>query len=248
MAGGAIGGLYSGLNGVVRYTAGTPGLASFAVFIGKNPLNIVNAFISVGIGFVVTFALTWFFAKTDPKPAVQGVGVTSTTEESSTTPVNKTVSLSSPQVINSPLSGEVVALNEVPDPTFAKGLMGPGVAIKPEAGLVNAPFSGKVTMLFETKHAIGLTSDQGIEILIHLGLDTVELKGEGFESLVKQGDQVVLGQPLIKFDQKLIESKHYNCITPIILTNFDKSKMKLTITAKNKVNKNDELIKISAKE
>ncbi len=247
MAGGAVGGLYSGLNGVVRYTAGTPGLASFAVFIGKNPLNIVNAFISVGIGFVVTFALTWFFAKTDPKPEVKTVGGTSTAKEPSTTPANKTISLNKPQVINSPLAGEVVALNEVPDPTFAKGLMGPGVAIKPEAGLVNAPFSGKVTMLFETKHAIGLTSEQGIEILIHLGLDTVELKGEGFESLVKQGDQVVLGQPLIKFDQKLIESKHYNCITPIILTNFDKNKMKLTITAKNKVNKDDELLKVSVK-
>lgn len=242
MAGGAVGGLYSGLNGVVRYTAGTPGLASFAVFIGKNPLNIVNAFVSVGIGFIVTFGLTWFFAQTDPEPASVAGGMTSV-KEIKASPLN----LSQPQVIKSPITGKVVPLAQVPDQTFAKGLMGPGVAIAPQAGVVTAPFAGKVTMLFETKHAIGLTSDQGIEVLIHLGLDTVELKGEGFESLVQQGDQVTLGQPLIKFNQQLIESKHYNCITPVILTNFAKETMALTITERATVSKDDDLLEVSAK-
>uniref|UniRef100_UPI002409D90C PTS sugar transporter subunit IIA n=1 Tax=Gracilibacillus dipsosauri TaxID=178340 RepID=UPI002409D90C len=124
-------------------------------------------------------------------------------------------------LIYAPMSGDVVPLDKVPDPTFAQKMMGDGIAIDSKDGKVVSPVAGEVVQLFPTKHAIGLVSDSGIELLIHIGIDTVKLDGEGFEAHVKQGDKVEVGDPLITFDVDLIKEKAESHLTPIIVTNGD---------------------------
>ncbi|WHX26465.1 PTS glucose transporter subunit IIA [Virgibacillus halodenitrificans] len=118
-----------------------------------------------------------------------------------------------------PLDGEVLSLEEVPDPVFAEKMMGDGMAIKPSSSTVHSPIQGKVMQVFPTKHAIGLQAENGAEILIHIGLETVNLKGEGFEVFVKEGDSVKVGDKLVQFDMQIIEQKAASTITPIIITN-----------------------------
>ena len=125
------------------------------------------------------------------------------------------------QVIMAPLSGTLRQLEEVPDPVFAGKMVGEGIAIEPSEGIVVAPFDGEIVQLFPTKHAIGLRSASGLEVLIHIGLETVSLEGEGFEALVKQGDQVKMGDKLITFDMAIINEKASSTITPVVLTNGD---------------------------
>lgn len=127
-------------------------------------------------------------------------------------------------VIGSPMQGKLLPLTDVPDATFAQGMIGPGVGFEPTGNTVVAPFDGTVVNLFHTKHAIGLESDQGIELLVHIGIDTVKLQGRGFEAFVKQGDQVKAGQKLIEFDLDLIRNEAKSIITPIIVTNGDQFK------------------------
>ncbi|MFD2046425.1 PTS system trehalose-specific EIIBC component [Ornithinibacillus salinisoli] len=124
-------------------------------------------------------------------------------------------------LIYAPISGNIVQLEEVPDPTFSQKMMGDGIAIEPTDGKVVAPFDGEVVQIFPTKHAIGLVSDSGIEVLIHIGLETVALKGEGFETHVRQGDKVKAGEPLVTFDLEFIKEKAKSLVTPIVITNGD---------------------------
>jgi glucose-specific phosphotransferase system IIA component len=121
--------------------------------------------------------------------------------------------------IASPLLGRVLAPSEIPDPTFRDGLLGKTVAILPESGEICAPFAGTVATLFHTQHAIGLLGDDGVELLIHIGIDTVKLNGEGFQARVKAGDRVEAGQRLIDFDLPFIEKHAKSIVTPIVITN-----------------------------
>ncbi|TGE39619.1 PTS glucose transporter subunit IICBA [Desulfosporosinus fructosivorans] len=123
--------------------------------------------------------------------------------------------------IYAPLAGEIIDLAEVPDPVFAEKMMGDGFGIKPSDGLVLSPVKGKVHNTFPTKHALGLVSEEGLEILIHVGLDTVNLKGQGFEMLVTEGDLVSVGTPLLKVDLPYIEANAKSSITPIVFTNLE---------------------------
>lgn len=120
-----------------------------------------------------------------------------------------------------PVSGQVVALSEVPDKVFASGMMGKGLAFNYDTDTVVAPCDGKITMIPNTLHAFGLVAENGAEILIHIGLDTVNLKGEGFKKLVEVGSKVKAGDPVIKFNRDLITSKGYNLITMLLVTNSD---------------------------
>ncbi len=122
-------------------------------------------------------------------------------------------------VILSPLKGEVILLKDVPDETFAGEYMGKGTAIEPSEGSVVAPFTGTVTTLFPTGHAIGLTSEDGVEVLIHIGLDTVNLEGKGFTAHIAQGDKVKSGTLLVSFDLEAIKEAGYKTVTPVIVTN-----------------------------
>lgn len=123
-----------------------------------------------------------------------------------------------------PISGEIVDITEVPDPVFGQKMTGDGVAINPTGDTIVAPADCTVTLIFGTKHAIGLSTDTGLELLIHFGLETVSLNGEGFEALVSQGDKVKAGTPLMKVDKALISSKGFPLITPFIITNIDSVK------------------------
>lgn len=118
-----------------------------------------------------------------------------------------------------PVSGEVIPLGEVNDPTFAMEMVGKGVAIRPAAGTIVSPCPGKVDMVFETGHAITLMADCGAEVLIHVGLDTVSLKGAHFSVRVKPGDKVAKGELLLEFDREAIAAAGYDTVTPMVVCN-----------------------------
>lgn len=203
LTGGAIGGLVAGLLGVVRYTSGTPGLLSFAIFIGENPMNVVNAFISAGVGFVITFALTFFWGYKD-EDTVDNTKETTVTSE-----------------IGAVVDGTLVDIKNVNDETFAEEIIGKGIAITPEDNVVYAPVSGKILTFFPTKHAIGLIDENGVEVLIHVGIDTVKLEGKYFEKKVDEGSFVVKGEKLLQFDREAIEKAGYDCTVITVVTNPD---------------------------
>lgn len=144
-------------------------------------------------------------------------------------------------IIHSPIQGEAVPVTEVNDPTFAQEIVGRGVAIKPTSGRAVSPVNGTVEMVFETGHAVSLRSDDGVEIIIHVGLDTVNLKGKHYTKIAKQGDKVSIGDSLLEFDLEGIRADGYDTITPVVICNtpeFSGFDMK---TGKN-INEGDELI------
>ncbi len=187
-------------------------------FIGENPMNIVHALMTIVIAFVVAFAVTWILGFEDP------VDETITTEVSETKEnqkeINKVIATTQTSIA-SPLSGIVVPLEEVNDDVFSSGLLGKGTAIVPDQNEVRAPFSGEVVTLLPSKHAIGLKRDDGLELLIHIGIDTVNLNGEFFTVHVQQGDRIETGDLLVNFDREAIKDKGYDIVTPIIITNPD---------------------------
>ncbi len=204
--GGSLGAMVAGALNTVQYTFGGSGLLGIPLII--NPKGIDGGFYggiaSQIIGFAVAFAVTllWGF-KEEPEKVVD------TSKESSDTLIDLTTIL----------SGTVVPLSEVPDKVFSEGLMGQGLAVIPDKGEVKAPFAGTVTTVFPTKHAIGLTSDDGIELLIHIGLDTVELGGKGFTTYVETGQRVKKGDKLVEVDLESLKAANYATISPIIITN-----------------------------
>ena len=123
------------------------------------------------------------------------------------------------EAIIAPLTGSLVQLEEVPDPVFSQKMLGDGIAIMPTDGIVVAPFDAEIVQVFPTKHAIGLRGKSGLEVLIHIGLETVALNGEGFETFIKQGDKVAKGDKLVKFDMDFINEKASSLVTPITITN-----------------------------
>lgn len=215
MIGGGCGGIYAGLSGLVRYAFVSPGLAALPAFIGKNPMNIIHALITCLIAFVVTFILTWILGFED-----------SIDEESIKTSVtNKnetTISDTNIIEIASPLSGKLIPLTQVNDDVFSGELLGKGMAILPNNGNVVSPIEGIVSTVLESKHAVALQGDNGVEILIHIGLDTVNLEGKHFKSFVKSGDRVKIGDKLIEFDINEIKKLGYDTVTPVIICNSDK--------------------------
>jgi glucose-specific phosphotransferase system IIA component len=131
-----------------------------------------------------------------------------------------------PMTLLAPLSGQSVALKDVKDEVFSKGILGGGGAILPDSGVVYSPVDGKVAQIFDTLHALTIVSDEGIEILIHIGLETVALKGNFFESFVKVDDAVKAGQVLIKFDLDGIKNTGCDTVVPVIITNYESRMLK----------------------
>ncbi|RDU21982.1 PTS transporter subunit IIABC [Anaerosacchariphilus polymeriproducens] len=142
-----------------------------------------------------------------------------------------------------PLTGKVLTLQEVNDGVFSEGMLGEGIAIEPEDGLVVAPFDGEVSMVFDTKHAIGLVDENGVELLIHVGIDTVQLNGKYYEVMVKDGQKVKAGDEMLKVDLEGIKKEGYRTITPIIVTNTDNFQS-ITHTNQNQAKKLDEILDI----
>lgn len=148
--------------------------------------------------------------------AANTVAETQTTE---TETVSDTASLAVITTIQSPMSGTAMNLSEVPDPAFASGALGNGFGVEPNDGKVTSPITGQVMMVFETKHAIGLVAENGVEVMIHVGLDTVNMKGEGFTANVKAGDQVKVGDLLLEVDLDAVKAAGHPTVTPIVITN-----------------------------
>lgn len=123
--------------------------------------------------------------------------------------------------ISSPLKGEVIALSDVQDEAFSSGALGLGAAVDPKEGVLYAPADGTISVFFPTGHAIGMTTDDGVELLIHVGMDTVQLEGKGFRPFAKEGDRVTKGQKLLEFDMELICKEGYSLVTPVLITNTD---------------------------
>ncbi|HEY8365024.1 MAG TPA: PTS glucose transporter subunit IIA [Haloplasmataceae bacterium] len=132
-----------------------------------------------------------------------------------------------------PISGRVVSLEEVPDPVFSQKMMGDGLAIEPESNILLAPCDGEIMHVFPTKHALGILTNDGLEILIHIGLDTVNLNGKGFKSFVEENQKIIIGQKLIELDIKYLKKNAKSLITPIIITNMDR--VSKIVSLQNKV-------------
>lgn len=213
MIGGAVGGLFLGLFRVCNYSGGSPGFLTLPSYIGGDSMmNFVYACIGAVISVVVAFVACLILYKDKEEVVDKEVDVKKDEDIEKQPLVNKIT-------IASPINGEIVPLNEVKDETFASEMMGKGIAIKPIEGKVVSPINGTVQMLFKTKHAIGLKSTDGAEILIHVGMDTVQLEGKHFTSYVKDGDTVKVGDTLVEFDMEAIEKEGYELVTPVIVTN-----------------------------
>ena len=123
--------------------------------------------------------------------------------------------------IYAPLSGEIVNIEDVPDVVFSEKIVGDGIAIRPNGDEIVAPVNGTIGKIFETNHAFSIESDEGIELFVHFGIDTVELKGEGFTRIAAEGQKVKVGDPVIKFDLALLEEKAKSVLTPVVVSNMD---------------------------
>ena len=210
MIGGGCAGIYAGISGLVRYAFVSPGLAGLAAFIGENPMNIVHALITCIIAFGVTFVLTWVIGFDDP------VEEDEIKDEKSDEVVLES---GSELVIKSPLKGKIIPLSEVNDEVFSAEILGKGVAIIPEEGVVVSPVEGTVEAVLDSKHAIAIKSRDGIEILIHVGIDTVNLGGKYYNNFVKVGDNVKVGDKLLEFDIEEIINNGYEITTPVLICN-----------------------------
>lgn len=211
-----IGGAMIGFAGVKAFSSGLVSLLTIPTFISTNQAvesNVTMAILATALSFVLAFVGTMIVGFDE---TVQDEKL----ETNQQTTAGDTIS-SARYNLKSPLSGKVLPLSDVPDKVFSSGAMGKGLAIDPEKGELIAPADGEITTIFPTGHAVGLTTKDGIEILMHIGMDTVELEGQGFETFVKQGDQVKAGDLLVRFDIEAIKAAGYSVITPIVITNTE---------------------------
>ncbi len=123
--------------------------------------------------------------------------------------------------IYAPLTGEIVSLEDVPDVVFSEKIVGDGIAIRPAGDLLVAPVNGTIGKIFETNHAFSIESEEGVELFVHFGVDTVELKGEGFTRIAAEGQKVKVGEPVIKYDLAVLEAKAKSVLTPVVISNMD---------------------------
>ncbi|WP_075182814.1 glucose PTS transporter subunit IIA [Pantoea sp. 1.19] len=220
--GAAAGAVVASLFGSYYYAyAGLPGLLTVVNAISpENPASFMGEISGAAVTVVLTFALVWLVAFKEPQlndePAAALPSAPSTTPPPSATPA------AGPALsLNSPLSGRLMPLTQVQDPAFASGALGEGVAILPDDGEVVAPCDAEVASVIDTGHAVGLLCDNGAELLIHVGLDTVKLQGQFFTPQVSIGERVRAGQPLIRFDREQVLAAGYDITTPFLIVNSD---------------------------
>ncbi|MBE5955349.1 MAG: PTS beta-glucoside transporter subunit EIIBCA [Lachnospiraceae bacterium] len=227
MIGGACGGLYAGLTHTHRFATGSSGLPAVLLYIGDNTMTyFYNIIIAIIIGCVVTGVLTYVLSVRFEKKDNLKKNLVNNSENTITTNSSSTEGIAA-----APVTGEVLPLNQAKDEAFASEALGKGCVIVPSDNIVTAPFSGTIATLFPTHHAIGIKSTDGMEIVVHIGIDTVELNGKHFEAHVKQGDTVSAGQKLVTFDRNGIVADGYSTQTMVIVTNTDEySDVKLLTT------------------
>lgn len=210
MIGGGIGGFFMGITSVRNYSGGSPGLLTLPSYIGGDNMNsFYYACIGAAISIAIAFVGTLIFYR-DPVE-----------EEETVLDTNQSSEKGVFESILAPIEGDAISLKQVNDKTFSDGLVGKGAAIKPKKGTVIAPFDGEVITVFNTKHAIALKSDNGVEVLIHIGIDTVKLQGKHFNVFKQTGDKIKKGELLAKFDIAGIKAEGYDITTPVVITNHE---------------------------
>ncbi len=220
IVGAIIGGYYGHFN-FRKFFAGGMGIFEFPAMINPDGTN-GNIIIAItGAVFAVVLAFVMMFVAYREKETIAGsvendIPKTATQSETPTQPA-----LLKKEVIASPLKGNVLPLTECKDEAFAMGILGKGVVIVPEEGKVVSPVNGTLTTIFPTLHAMGITSDDGVELLIHIGMNTVELNGKHFTAKAKQGDKISVGDVLVEFDKDAIVAEGYSIETPVLVTNAD---------------------------
>ncbi|MEK3705809.1 beta-glucoside-specific PTS transporter subunit IIABC [Paenibacillus sp. FSL R7-0198] len=249
LAGGLVGGFYS----LVHTTANAislPGVLAIGTYTSDRYMYVVIGCIAaVVLGFVFTL-LAGIKEDTDgnksKQQATNKVNSNQAAVATDTTPesVPSQTSTSSDMLIVSPMTGEIKPISEVEDQAFAQELMGKGIAIVPTDGKVYAPFDGVVEALYRTKHAIGLKAANGVEILIHIGVDTVSLKGKYFNAYIEQGQTIKAGDLLVDFDPEGITSAGYNTITSIVVTNMQQYGDVLTTATSGPIRESEPLLKL----
>lgn len=227
MIGGASGGLYAGLTQTHRFATGSSGIPAVLLYIGDNTMTcFYNILVALLISIVVTAVLTLLLSlKFEGKEDQEVI-----------TDLDK-------NIILSPIKGEVLPLSQSEDEAFSSESMGKGIVIVPREGKVIAPCDGTVSVLFPTKHAIGIISDSGVEILIHIGINTVNLNGKGFKTYINQGDRIKAGDLLVSFDIDEIKEAHLSTQTMIIITNSNSYETVKSTDAKN-IDFSDQLLTI----
>ncbi len=205
---GAIGGAIIAVGGARALAFSLPGLLALPTYFGTGFVWVV---VGLVVAFVLALLLVFILGFDDPTVA--------SPEQTPEVPTYTANSLIEKEVIVSPLSGILQSLESLPDEAFASGAMGKGIVIEPSSGRLTSPVNGTITTIFPTGHAIGITSDEGAELLIHVGVNTVKLKGKFFEKRVKEGDKVKQGQLLLEFDVEAIRAAGFVTATPIIVTN-----------------------------
>ncbi|WP_027292905.1 beta-glucoside-specific PTS transporter subunit IIABC [Robinsoniella sp. KNHs210] len=258
---GGIGGGFYGAFNFRKFMMGGMGIFEFPAMIEPDGSmgNLIVAVAGVAITMVIAFAATMILYR--DKAVMETVNKDGNEKENAKENVYDSVQdsrqiLVSAKAVNeeqksmykqmdigSPVKGKVLKLESIKDDAFASGVLGKGAAVLPEEGNVFAPANGVVSTLFPTLHALGMETEDGVEILIHIGLDTVQLNGEGFEAMVKEGDRVQKGQLLIKFDKDFIEEKGFCLETPVIVTNSD-DYLGVIEVAGNQINPGENLLKI----
>lgn len=221
MAGGAAGALLASLFHIGATSYGVTGLPGFLITLDYTVQYAVVLAVSAGIAF----ALTWVFWKEEAEEGASDImEAGGKTEETMTADNSKTEGLegvAAEKVLFAPVAGNVIRREEIPDETFASGVLGDGVGIEPETGEVVAPFDGEISSVTDTCHAVGITGQGEMEVLIHVGVDTVNMKGDGFELFVREGEKVKAGQRLMVFDMEKIRAAGYCTTTAVLLTNSD---------------------------
>ncbi|MFD0898023.1 beta-glucoside-specific PTS transporter subunit IIABC [Loigolactobacillus binensis] len=225
----AIGGGLIGLAGTRLWLMAGMGIFSIPGAIGENGVDgtVYGLIAAMAVAMVLGLGLQLLFGRKSVDnaetvtvaPVNDGAVLAAVTTQAPAAVVDPEVTYHPATKLNSPLSGTILPLKELTDEAFASGALGQGVAVDPSDGLVVAPAAGTIGLVFPTGHAIGLNTVDDVELLIHIGMDTVQLDGQYFETLVKRGEQVAAGQPLVKFDIAAIRAAGYEVITPIIVTN-----------------------------
>ena len=247
-----IGGGLIGFFGTKMYMMGGMGVFVIPAAIGPKTgvdMSVYGLMIAMAVSFVLGFILQMALGKKsvdqayDEKQAkaVQEVASQADAIAKAAPSLASTSDLNVSTELVSPLAGELLPLSEVKDEVFSSGAMGEGVAVEPSEGVLHAPADGKVVMTFPTGHAIGMKTSDGAEILMHIGMDTVNLQGHGFETLVAKGDEVKAGDELVKFDIDAIHAKGYVVTTPIVVTN-SKDYEKITVVSQGKVKVGQEIL------
>jgi len=214
---GALGGALSALLGLAGTSNGITIIPGSMLYVGNGqlPQYLFMVAVSFALGFTFTYLFGYDDSMLDTPVEAEGPSSQETQEEEVVAPVTERAD----ETLRSPIVGEVVALSEVNDPVFSSGVMGQGIAVKPSKGVVYAPADAEIAIAFPTGHAYGLKTDNGAEILIHVGIDTVSLNGEGFEAKVSQGDRVRAGDIIGTFDSEVIAANGLDDTTMVIITN-----------------------------